>query len=122
MPTASFLHTLNLDGPRIIGAIRAELTGCLVVNNNHAARMANRLTLKVGVGCVLRVARSPARCARNFRTCWRPLPSRAARPYFSVLRGSDAIAGRLRRLLTLADDTAHHTGIPDTTTDPATQT
>ncbi len=34
----------------------------------------------------------------------------------------DAIAGRLRRLLTLADDTAHHTGIPDTTTDPATQT
>ncbi len=26
----------------------------------------------------------------------------------------DAIAGRLRRLLTLADDTAHHTGIPDT--------
>ncbi len=34
----------------------------------------------------------------------------------------DTIAGRLRRLLTLADDTAHHTGIPDATTNPATQT
>jgi len=28
----------------------------------------------------------------------------------------DAIAGRIRRLLALADNTAHRTGIPDTTT------
>ncbi len=27
----------------------------------------------------------------------------------------DAIAGRIRRLLALADNTAHRTGIPDTT-------
>jgi len=30
----------------------------------------------------------------------------------------DAVAGRIRRLLALADNTAHRTGIPDTSTCP----
>jgi len=69
----------------------------------------------MAVRCVVGVRRRPPCCGYHQHASLEELGRLAVPPLTK-----DAVAGRLRRLLSLADRVAHETGVPDTASARAT--